>query len=85
VIEEAQARGRGGELGRVDVAVDPEGGFVAGLARGGVRGRDQPDVAPLVAPAEARNREEVGPAAGEAVQDLGELGIAVEPVEALDL
>ena len=68
-LQQVQAGGGRGELARVDVAVDPEGGLVgapapvAGVGRG-----DEPDVAPLVALADALEGEELGTAAGEGLR-----------------
>ncbi len=81
-VQVMQAGGRSGELRGVDVAVDPEGGLVGGRARVRVGRRDDPDVAALVARAHALHGKKPRMARREALQQRGEVVVAVETVEA---
>src|SRR6185436_4022860 len=66
--EVAEARRGGGELARVDVAVDPEGGLVGRRTRVRARYGHHPDVPPLVTLADALERKQPRVAGGESLQ-----------------
>ena len=80
-MQEVERRGRRGHFGRMDVAVDPEGGLFAGRAGCAVRDGQYPDVAAFVALADRLDRDEARMLARERVQQVGELGVAMETVE----
>ena len=80
-VQEVEVRRGRRHFGRVDVAVDPERGLLGRRAGRGIRHGDDPDVASLVALAGGLDRHEVRVLARERVQQVGELGVAVEAVE----
>ncbi len=80
-LQEIQARRGGRDLGRVDVAVDPERRLFRGRAGRGVGDGQHPDVAALVALADRFDGDELRDFGGERLEDRRELGVAVEAVE----
>ena len=82
VVKVVKAGGAGGELGRVDVAVQPECGLVD-IGAGGRVGEDHgPDVPPLMALADGAHRHQVGPGRHVGHQQRRECLVAEEFVEA---
>ena len=80
-VQEIEAGGRGRDFGRVDVAVDPERGLLRG-GTGGLAGDGQhPDVAAFETPADRLDRDEIRVFGRKALEDRGEVGVAVEAVE----
>ena len=80
-LQEVEVGRRRRDLGRVDVAVDPERGLLR--RRTGRRAGDgqHPDVAAFVALADRLDRDEIRMFGGEGLEDRGEVGVAVEAVE----
>ena len=81
VLQEIDAGDRRRDFGRVDVAVDPERGFVQRIARRAVRDGDDPDVPVLVTAADRLDADELRVLGGECTKQLGELLVAIEAVE----
>ncbi len=82
LVQVVQAGGRGGQLGGVDVAVDPEGGLVHIEAGGRVGQHHDPDVAALIAFADRAHAHEIGAGLGVGEQQLRQRLVAVELIEA---
>ena len=80
-VDEVQRGHRAGELGGVDVGVDPHRRLGVVGAGGGVGDGHQPDVAALVRAADALERGQRGVLAHQARQFGGELVVAEEAVE----
>ena len=80
-VQEVEVRGRRRDLGRMDVAVDPERGLFGGGTGRGVGDRQHPDVAAFVALADRFDRDELRIFGGEGLQERGEFGVAIEAVE----
>ena len=81
MVQQVEASHRAGDFGRVDVAVDPEGGLVAVGARVEPRRDREPDVASLEALADALEPQQVGMRGGERMQRPRQVVVAEVGVE----
>jgi hypothetical protein len=81
-MEQVQGGGRAGDLGGVDVRIDPDGGLFVVRPGPGVRHRGEQDVAALVRLADDFDGHQVGPCRRERADGGDQLVVRVEAVEA---
>ena len=82
LVQPVQAGGGGGQLGGVDVAVDPDRRLVGVSAGGGIGQHQQPDVAALEALADRAQLHQGWPRSCVRLQQLRQLSVAIEGIEA---
>jgi hypothetical protein len=81
VVEKVERGGAAGDLGGVDIGVEPQRRLLLGGAGVQVGDGGEPDVAALIGLADALQPQQLGPALGPSLQQRAELVVAVETVE----
>ena len=81
MLEKVDTRDRGGDLRRMDIAVDPERRLFARRAARSVGHCGDPDVAAFVAPADRFDAHQLRQLGCKRLEQLGQFGVAIEAVE----
>src|SRR6185295_6788010 len=81
VFEKVDAGDRGGDFGRMDIAVDPERGLFARRPARAIGDGGKPDVPAFETAADRLDGNELRKFGGKGLEQIGELGVAIEAVE----